>query len=145
MHRVSLTVTLGEGEPLPLSKSSLPTGQQEPTLTISFTTKEDAAHRAAAAAAVPAPVGDAEARRRDAAEIARPRSRSSRAATGCAAARCSSATQAGCAKCHRVRGQGSDLGPDLSNLVHRDYDSVLRDIREPSGALNPDYIASAVR
>lgn len=52
--------------------------------------------------------------------------------------------EAGCAKCHQVRGQGSDLGPDLSNLIHRDYESVLRDIREPSGALNPDYIASSV-
>jgi putative heme-binding domain-containing protein len=53
--------------------------------------------------------------------------------------------QSGCALCHRVGGRGSDLGPDLSNLIHRDYDSVLRDIRDPSGALNPDYIASAVK
>ena len=52
--------------------------------------------------------------------------------------------EAGCAKCHRVRGEGSDLAPDLSNLIHRDYDSVLRDIRDPSGALNPDYTASTV-
>ncbi|MGB7156731.1 MAG: ThuA domain-containing protein, partial [Tepidisphaeraceae bacterium] len=52
--------------------------------------------------------------------------------------------EAGCYKCHQVRGQGSDLGPDLSNLVHRDYESVMRDIREPSGALNPDYIGSTV-
>jgi putative heme-binding domain-containing protein len=52
--------------------------------------------------------------------------------------------EAGCAKCHRVRGEGSDLGPDLSNLIHRDYDSVLRDIRDPSGAQNPDYTASTV-
>jgi putative heme-binding domain-containing protein len=53
--------------------------------------------------------------------------------------------EAACSKCHQVRGQGSDLGPDLSNLIHRDYDSVLRDIRVPSGALNPDYIASTVK
>jgi hypothetical protein len=44
-----------------------------------------------------------------------------------------------------VAGKGSDLGPDLSNLDHRDYDSVLRDIRDPSGVLNPDYIASTAR
>jgi putative heme-binding domain-containing protein len=37
------------------------------------------------------------------------------------------------------------VGPDLSNLVHRDYDSVLRDIQNPSAALNPDHIASTVR
>jgi putative heme-binding domain-containing protein len=48
--------------------------------------------------------------------------------------------QAQCSKCHKVRGQGGDIGPDLSNLIHRDYDSVLRDIREPSAAINPDYI-----
>src|SRR4029077_19216411 len=36
---------------------------------------------------------------------------------------------------------GSRIGPDLSNLLHRDYASVLRDISEPNAALNPDYLA----
>ena len=49
--------------------------------------------------------------------------------------------QIGCAKCHRIRGEGTAVGPDLSNLVHRDYASVLRDIREPSAAINPDHPA----
>ncbi len=40
-----------------------------------------------------------------------------------------------------MRGEGSAVGPDLSNLVHRDYASVLRDIREPSVAINPDHPA----
>jgi putative heme-binding domain-containing protein len=53
--------------------------------------------------------------------------------------------QAGCSMCHSVRGEGSDLGPDLSNLIHRDYESVLRDLRDPSGALNPEYIGSIVK
>jgi putative heme-binding domain-containing protein len=48
--------------------------------------------------------------------------------------------QARCALCHTVRGQGGKIGPDLSNLVHRDYQSVLRDIRSPSAAINPDYL-----
>jgi putative heme-binding domain-containing protein len=52
--------------------------------------------------------------------------------------------EAACFRCHQVRGQGSDLGPDLSNLIHRDYESVMRDIRDPGGALNPDYVASRV-
>ncbi|HYH68257.1 MAG TPA: ThuA domain-containing protein, partial [Urbifossiella sp.] len=52
--------------------------------------------------------------------------------------------QAACAKCHSVHGRGGDLGPDLSNLVHRDYASVLRDIENPSFALNPDHISSVV-
>ena len=45
-----------------------------------------------------------------------------------------------CAKCHRVRGQGAMVGPDLSNLVHRDAASVLRDIRDPGATLHPDYV-----
>ena len=52
--------------------------------------------------------------------------------------------QAGCAKCHTVRGEGSNIGPDLSNLPHRDYASVLRDIVEPSFAINPYHIAQIV-
>jgi putative heme-binding domain-containing protein len=48
--------------------------------------------------------------------------------------------QASCSRCHQVGGEGGSIGPDLSNLVHRDYDSVLRDIREPSAAINPDFI-----
>jgi putative heme-binding domain-containing protein len=52
--------------------------------------------------------------------------------------------EAGCARCHRVAGQGSDIGPDLSNLAHRDYASVLRDISEPSYAIHPDYITQLI-
>ena len=52
--------------------------------------------------------------------------------------------QAACAVCHQVRGEGGIVGPDLSNLVHRDYASVLRDITEPSAALNPDRLAYVI-
>ena len=47
--------------------------------------------------------------------------------------------QAQCGKCHSVQGRGGWIGPDLSNLVHRDYTSVLRDITLPSFAINPDH------
>jgi putative heme-binding domain-containing protein len=46
-----------------------------------------------------------------------------------------------CATCHRLRGEGATIGPDLSNVVHRDAASVLRDIKEPSAAIHPDYVA----
>jgi putative heme-binding domain-containing protein len=52
--------------------------------------------------------------------------------------------EAACAKCHAIHGKGGDIGPDLSNLVHRDYASVLRDIANPSFALNPDHLTYTV-
>jgi putative heme-binding domain-containing protein len=45
-----------------------------------------------------------------------------------------------CSKCHKLRGAGGNIGPDLANLPQRDYDSVLRDVTEPSAAINPDHI-----
>jgi len=52
--------------------------------------------------------------------------------------------EAGCAKCHVAHQQGGRIGADLSNLIHRDYASVLRDITLPSFAINPDFITYAV-
>ena len=49
-----------------------------------------------------------------------------------------------CSKCHRVRGEGGTAGPDLSNLIHRDATTVLRDIREPGATLHPDYVTYQV-
>jgi len=46
-----------------------------------------------------------------------------------------------CYKCHQADGQGGKIGPDLSTLSQRDYASVLRDITQPSAAINPDHIA----
>ncbi len=52
--------------------------------------------------------------------------------------------QALCSKCHRMRGEGGQIGPDLSNLFHRDYQSVMRDLLQPSFAINPDHLTYAV-
>lgn len=52
---------------------------------------------------------------------------------------------ASCFKCHTIQGQGGTIGPDLSNLIHRDYPSVLRDISQPSFAINPDFLAYSVQ
>ena len=52
--------------------------------------------------------------------------------------------KATCATCHQLRGAGVAVGPDLSNLIHRDYASVLKDIAEPSAAINPDAVGYVV-
>ncbi len=49
-----------------------------------------------------------------------------------------------CAKCHRIQGEGGSAGPDLSNLIHRDIPSIVRDIREPSATLHPEYVTHLV-
>lgn len=49
-----------------------------------------------------------------------------------------------CSRCHTVGGQGGRIGPDLSNLIHRDYHSVLKDVRQPNAAINPDHVAFVV-
>ena len=48
--------------------------------------------------------------------------------------------KAACATCHQFRGEGVRVGADLGNLVHRDYDSVLRDLLDPNATINPDTI-----
>jgi len=50
-----------------------------------------------------------------------------------------------CSTCHRVRGQGSAVGPDLSNLAHQEAAAVLRAIVEPNASINPDFVAHHLR
>lgn len=52
--------------------------------------------------------------------------------------------KAACATCHELRGEGKRVGPELANLIHRDYASVLRDIVEPNATINPDGIGYVV-
>lgn len=52
--------------------------------------------------------------------------------------------QAKCANCHRVRGEGGTIGPDLTGLVGRDRAWVYRNIAEPSAAIHPDYVSWTV-
>lgn len=53
--------------------------------------------------------------------------------------------KATCITCHQLRGEGAPVGPDLSNLVHRDYVSVLKDIVEPSASIHPDAVGYLVK
>ncbi len=49
-----------------------------------------------------------------------------------------------CSSCHQRGGEGTHIGPDLSQLAFKDYHSVMRDIREPSAMINPDYPTQAI-
>ncbi|WP_051946031.1 c-type cytochrome [Verrucomicrobium sp. BvORR106] len=53
--------------------------------------------------------------------------------------------QAVCFTCHTVRGEGHAFGPDLSNLIHRDRDSVWQDVLKPSATINPDQSGSLLK
>jgi putative heme-binding domain-containing protein len=139
----SFTITLKESEPWPV-EIDLPTGNTSPALSVSFTTQEDNHPRPLAL-------------RRFILPWAKPQTGSASVATTLAeipelkggdwlrGKNLFYGNQAGCSKCHAIGGAGSDIGPDLSNLVHRDYESVLRDINNPSGAINPDYQSSIVK
>lgn len=52
--------------------------------------------------------------------------------------------KAACASCHELRGEGARVGPELANLIHRDYTSVLQDIADPNAAINPDGVGYTV-
>ena len=52
--------------------------------------------------------------------------------------------KAACATCHQLRGDGVKVGPELGNLVHADYASLLKNISDPSASINPDAIGYTV-
>lgn len=49
-----------------------------------------------------------------------------------------------CSTCHRVRGEGGVVGPDLSDLVGRDPAWVSRQVAEPGTSIHPDYASWVV-
>ncbi len=52
--------------------------------------------------------------------------------------------KAACFNCHKLRGEGMRVGPELSNLIHRDYASILKDIADPNAMINPDAVGYTV-
>src|SRR5579872_2546477 len=52
---------------------------------------------------------------------------------------------ASCNKCHRVKGRGADIGPDLSQ-IGRKYErkALLETIMNPSAGIAPEYVAYVV-
>ncbi len=52
--------------------------------------------------------------------------------------------QAKCATCHKVRGEGGSVGPELTALAGVDRAWVYRNIVEPSASIHPDYVSYTV-
>ena len=52
--------------------------------------------------------------------------------------------KANCSTCHSFRGRGGQVAADLTVTSQRDPDAVLRDIVNPSAAINPDYVSYTV-
>jgi putative membrane-bound dehydrogenase-like protein len=44
-----------------------------------------------------------------------------------------------CATCHRLRGQGVKVGPDLDAILGRDRKALLIDLLDPNRAMDPNY------
>jgi putative heme-binding domain-containing protein len=52
--------------------------------------------------------------------------------------------KAACATCHQLRGEGARVGPELGNLIHSDYASLLKNITDPNASINPDAVGYTV-
>src|SRR5262249_6903321 len=52
---------------------------------------------------------------------------------------------AGCARCHRARGQGGDIGPDLSDIGGKyELDLLIESVLDPSRQIAPGYRSEVV-
>jgi putative heme-binding domain-containing protein len=142
-HRTSLTVKSAGEDLLPL-EVALATDSGEVDLRVTYSTREDPRERAFPLwrFELPwAPQAD-----EDGSTMTVPESIPELAGGNWSRGRAVfHSTEAQCAKCHRVGGEGGQIGPDLSNLPQRDYHSVLRDISQPSYAINPDHVTQLVR
>ena len=137
--RIQIVVTPKEREPAPL-EISLATGGST-ALDVTWTTREDDRPRALPLRRLLLPWAPLERRPQEMAKRDIPELKGGDWARGRALFHGETAK---CGSCHKVGGRGGEIGPDLSNLVHRDYASVYRDIHSPGAAINPDYITHSV-
>jgi putative heme-binding domain-containing protein len=136
-----LKTTPKEGEPVPV-EIELTTGEKMPEVRVTYFTNEDDRPRALPLGRILLPW--ATTKRQPPESFANREIPELRGGSWSRGRQVFFSEQSLCSKCHQVGGQGGKIGPDLSNLIHRDYESVLRDIREPSAAINPDFITYKV-
>lgn len=56
-------------------------------------------------------------------------------------------TEATCAQCHKVKGQGGAVGPELTDVLKRwkgDHQAILREVLEPSHRIDPKYAMQVI-
>ncbi|MBX7071855.1 MAG: c-type cytochrome [Pirellulales bacterium] len=49
-----------------------------------------------------------------------------------------------CASCHKLDGQGHELGPNLATMQNRGPESILTNVIDPNREVNPQYVAYLV-
>ncbi len=49
-----------------------------------------------------------------------------------------------CAQCHKIHGQGQDVGPDLTANGRNDFDQLVSNVFDPSLVIGPGYRATTV-
>ena len=49
-----------------------------------------------------------------------------------------------CAKCHRLGGEGTAIGPDITDVRNRPRDALLHDILDPNRKVEPRFMAYSV-
>jgi putative heme-binding domain-containing protein len=138
-HAVRISVTPKERQPIPL-EIALATGGPS-KLELSWTTREDSTPRAVPLRRTLLPWATLEKPKDD---LVRREILELKGGDWARGRAIFYGEQAKCSDCHKVRGRGGEIGPDLSNLIHRDYASVYRDVHTPSAAINPDYVAHSV-
>jgi len=137
-HEMRLTVEPKQNQWLPLDLA-IPTGKGQPELDVSWFTAEDPRPRALPLRRFLMPWATPKAPDQ---VVSGPRSIPELAGGDWdLGKKVFFSEQASCFKCHQVRGEGGKIGPDLSSLLQRDYASVVKDIAEPSAAINPDHLA----
>jgi len=137
LHEAAHTVTTKDGTWLPLIVD-FPNGTGDPALTATWSTDRSATPRPFPLRRILMPYAKAQV------QAAQPHNEDLPQLAGANAANGKILFTAVCAGCHQMRGDGGRVGPDLTNLIYRDYDSVLRDIRDPNAAINPEHVAYTV-
>ena len=49
-----------------------------------------------------------------------------------------------CAQCHKIHGEGQEVGPDITSSGRNDFDQLLSNVFDPSLVIGPGYQATTV-